>query len=231
MQSASKNQVLDLPIDERLLQDFDQYVSHLFEVIRSQLGFESPMLFIHDEQETVLRSATGPLAITFPLSHPQSLLIKAYHTQELQASHYSQELFEGIVPEDTEQTNLFIAIPVIVFGESLGVLVVASTQQADVTKLEKVFLANFASQIGVHLFTAWTLKQLNSRATHLKKKNEAYKELIRVKKSFLLDVQELLLKQARLTSDEAEKNDALHALSYLNSLLILSEKAIEQSRK
>jgi hypothetical protein len=73
------------------------------------------------------------------------------------------------------------------------------------------------------------LKHSANERSLLAEKNQQYKDLIEVKTSFLLQVQELLvqcIQQKSLSNDQHEQ--MAEVLSYLNSVLLLAEKTLAE---
>lgn len=215
-----------------MLEDFDLFVTHILNLCQNQFGFLSPMLFMHDPAHDRLILAHGESQLKFPLQDAHHLLAQSFRERQLFTTHAYQEIFEepSDEPRSSDSQSLFILLPISVLETPVGVLVFTTKDQKTLSHLEQIFLQNFVEQIALQLMTTWALKHSLEINESLEETNKEYLQLIEVKRTFLVQVRELLLQYREEESVDAKtKEELLSALSYLQSVLLLSDSTIEKN--
>ncbi len=230
----SSLQSIDLRLSEAMLKDFDALVLHILQITQSQFGFVSPMLFMYDHAHEQLVLAHGEAHLKFPLQNANHLLAKSFQDQQFFTTNSYQEIFEEPTDEQesSQSTSLYILLPISVRETSIGVIVFATKDQKTLSYLEQLFLQNFVTQISSHLMITWALKNSLELNTQLLHTNSDYLQLIEVKRSFLDQVQEILLQYIQEKNvKEKKKEEIMSVIAYLQSVVLLSDTTIEKNKQ
>lgn len=211
------------------LKDFDALSGHVLKLLQHEFGFASPMLFMHDPLEKRLCSELTQQQFALPVTETPSGLSRAFAEQQIVTTSSLKELFEGEQPDPQQETkNRFVALPVVVGSHSVGVFALGVKHQEDLTELERVFLRHFSDQVAVQLATAWMLKHSMQANKRLEEMNQDYRHLIEVKRTFLEQIHDVLLECVnRPDLEERQKEKIVSSLAYLHSVLLLSQKTVE----
>lgn len=226
----SQKDVLNLPFQLGSHEDFDYSVDQIFLVLCEQLGFTQPMLFMDDEEGSLILTKTN-VGLSIPLTSTEAGLIKAFTSGELFVTDSYQDIFPAREQSETPISGIekYILLPVSVFGKPIGVFVFASQTKEDLSSLEKVFLKNFANQVGLQLYTGWALNFVTKQRDAYAEANEDFSDLIEVKREFLVQVQSLLTQALQnVKEDESLQQELFSSLSYLRSLILLSDTTVQK---
>lgn len=231
-------------INKEMLGDFDQLISVLFDIISERLGFGNVFLLMHNKDQDKLILAKEMLESDFAeklsgvecLLDNESPVSKAFARQKIEQADSLEKLFsdntkQGVFREFDKSlgTKTAVALPLVVFDISIGVIILISARLPELSKLELAFLANFSRQIGLHVFTAWALKNSFSKTKSLQAAKAEYEELINIKKEFLNELQELFVELMQNSSMNQEtKVRLVESLMYLNSVMLLADSTINK---
>ena len=229
--SDSLLSALSTKLNEHLITDFNAYLNYLFGYINKELGFKNPLLFILNEKKQELFLTHSKVDVKIPMISGQSLLIDSLNSQEVLSTSNQRDIFSKSLGIDVSSKSLWIILPIIVFSRPFGVFVLSAPQEKKLTKQEIRFLTNFADTVSMPTYTSWTLQQAITAQQEMIKKNIKYLELIKVKKTFLEDLQQLLVQciQQDLFNQKTTQ-DILASLAYLHSVLLLSDSTVKKEK-
>ena len=227
--SDSLLSALSTKLNEHLITDFNTYLNYLFGYINKELGFKDPLFFILNKNQQDLVLVRSKVDVKIPITSGRSLLIDSLNSQEVLTTSNQRDIFSKSLGIEISSKSLWIILPIMVFSRPFGVLVLSAPQEKKLTKQERRFLANFADTVSMPTYTSWTLQQAITAQQDMMKKNIKYLELIKVKKTFLEDLQQLLVQciQQDLFNQKTTQ-DIVASLAYLHSVLLLSDSTVKK---
>lgn len=231
-------------INKEMLGDFDQLISVLFDILSERLGFGNVFLLMHHKDKNKLILAKEKLEPGFSEKflnmeaslEKQSPVANAFAQKTIEQGDSLEKLFSDnslrAVFQEFDQsigTKTAVALPLVVFDRPIGVIILISAKLSELSDLEVEFLNNFFKQIGLHVFTAWALKNSLSKTKSLQAAKAEYEELINIKKEFLNELQQLFVELMQNSSMNQEtKVRLVESLMYLNSVMLLADSMINK---
>jgi GAF domain-containing protein len=121
-----------------------------------------------------------------------------------------------------------VIVPIIVQNKSIGVFAFGSRTDEVLSVTETNFLKGLSSQIGLYLQQAWVIKSLLMQRDSLTKTNDHLREVVRIKRSFMLSLAEILDEKVELASGSDYEDHVKAHVQYMNALLLMSEKSSDE---
>lgn len=231
-------------LNKEMLGDFDQLIETLFDILSQRLGFSNVFLLMYHKGQNRLVLAKEKLDPGFSEKltgievslEEQSAVVRAFAQKKIEQGDSLENLFSDnplrAVFHKFDQsvgTKTAVALPLAVFDRSIGVIVLISTNLSELSELELAFLDNFSKQIGLHVFTAWALKNSLSKTKSLQAAKAEYEELINIKKEFLSELQQLFVELIPNSSlNQETKVRLVESLMYLNAVMLLADSTINK---